>query len=327
MKQSCPYCKTIIEINEKEYPSGSTVVKRCTLCGGNVTFTIPKNETVDKAEYDKLLEEIEILHKRIEDLELNNENDVPTTIVPPSDYRENEIDEQAIREEITKELSDKYNRERFFITQKIKKESKTKTTALASASAILGIAVIALIIGLFATNHKLKEAKSNWYYYRDIAKIAQSSNIEANDRIQELSTENQQLNDFKNSVTNTYPIIITDIQIGNSDYGGNIETDYGEDLYDYRTMYLKPKIYYKGLTSGSHQLKVKWYKPSGELSRGSSSPYGYSQESYYTLEEGEHELVLQGWGAPNRGHWTYGTYWIEIWYNDVCLRAESFYIH
>ena len=92
-------------------------------------------------------------------------------------------------------------------------------------------------------------------------------------------------------------------------------------------MYLSPKIHYTGLTSDDIQLKVKWYKPSGEMSRGSKSPNGYSQCKEYSIIEGDNELVLKGWGGPKRGHWSSGNYRIEIWYNDVCLGSESFSIH
>lgn len=65
MKQSCPKCKTLIEINEKEYAAGSTVVKVCPLCDGEVTFNIPKSEMVDTEEYAKMKNQLELLKREV----------------------------------------------------------------------------------------------------------------------------------------------------------------------------------------------------------------------------------------------------------------------
>lgn len=75
-----------------------------------------------------------------------------------------------------------------------------------------------------------------------------------------LSEVNEELSETKSIISNiaeTYPLIITDIKIGNVYKGGDIQTDYGKRIYDYNTMYLKPKISYIGLISGTKELKVK----------------------------------------------------------------------
>lgn len=41
MKQTCPDCKTIVEIDEREYPANSQCEKVCPLCGSTLTFDIP----------------------------------------------------------------------------------------------------------------------------------------------------------------------------------------------------------------------------------------------------------------------------------------------
>lgn len=73
MKQSCPKCKTLIEINEKEYFPGSTVVKPCPLCDGKVTFNIPDKKATDEEAITKLNEEVEALKKQLNDIQSNNE--------------------------------------------------------------------------------------------------------------------------------------------------------------------------------------------------------------------------------------------------------------
>ncbi len=128
-------------------------------------------------------------------------------------------------------------------------------------------------------------------------------------------------------VADVYPMIITDIEIGNSYKEGELETDYGDRIYDYNTMYLKPRIKYIGLESGTKELKVKWYKPDGTIRRGSKSPDGFSQASDEYISTGENTLTLRGWGNENKGHWDYGTHRIEIWYKNTCLKSKTFKIY
>lgn len=124
-----------------------------------------------------------------------------------------------------------------------------------------------------------------------------------------------------------YPLVITDIEIGNIYNDGKIQTDYGKRIYDYNTMYLQPKISYIGLTTGTRTLKVKWFTPGGYLSRGSSSPYGFSQSDDELIRQGKNTLILSGWGNDNKGNWSSGTYRIEIWYKNTCLKSETFTIY
>lgn len=129
-------------------------------------------------------------------------------------------------------------------------------------------------------------------------------------------------------ISETYPIIITDIEIGNTYKGGDIQTDYGKRIYDYNTMYLSPRITYIGLKSGTKTLKVKWYTPSGSISRGSSSPKGFSQSDDEYISKGNNIiLTLRGWGNDYKGSWSSGTYRIEIWYENTCLKAKTFTIY
>lgn len=147
---------------------------------------------------------------------------------------------------------------------------------------------------------------------------------------EKLSEVNNELSETKSIISNiaeTYPMIITDIQIANVYYGGDIETDYGDKIYDYNTMYLKPRIKYTGLVSGTKELKVKWYKPDGTIRRGSKSPDGFSQSSEEYISTGNNTLTLSGWGNENKGHWDYGTHRIEIWYKNTCLKSKSFKIY
>ncbi len=148
-----------------------------------------------------------------------------------------------------------------------------------------------------------------------------------NNKVDELNSKYKSLESDFSDITSTYPIKINSVEIGNTYYDGSIETDYGYSLYDTRTMYLKPKIYYYGYTSGFYELKVKWYTPSGEIAKGQGSPTGFSQSEYVYLYSGSNEVTLNGWGSRTKGHWSSGKYRIEIWYNNVCLESKTFTIY
>ena len=137
-----------------------------------------------------------------------------------------------------------------------------------------------------------------------------------------------ELSSLKSKVSITYPIIITDIEIANIYASGNVQTNYGNKIYSYSTMYLQPRIKYTGLTSGNKTIKVKWYNPDGTIRSGSSSPSGFSQsESLYVYNGENNTYTLNGWGNASMGNWSKGTYRIEIWYENTCLKAKTFTIY
>lgn len=143
----------------------------------------------------------------------------------------------------------------------------------------------------------------------------------------DVNKELLETNSIISNIAETYPLIITDIKIGNVYEDGDIQTDYGKRIYDYNTMYLQPKISYIGLISGTKELKVKWYTPSGYLRRGNSSPYGFSQSYDEYISKGNNTLTPIGWGNENKGNWRSGTYRIEIWYENTCLKSKTFTIY
>ena len=203
---------------------------------------------------------------------------------------------------------------------------------------LLVLAVLACGVGLFFLNGSLNDTKNE-------LSSARSEISELNSKVSNLSEEldntktslritreerdkaQQKMNDLKDKVESSMPIIITDIQIANTSSGGDIETDYGNTIYSSSTMYLKPKISYTGIKTGENiDLNIKFYTPSG-LSTGSSSPYGCSYSTSMYVYSGENTETLSGWGGSSRGHWSSGTYRFEIWYDSVCLKAKTFTIY
>ncbi|MDO5461733.1 MAG: hypothetical protein Q4F44_08830, partial [Bacteroidales bacterium] len=146
----------------------------------------------------------------------------------------------------------------------------------------------------------------------------------------ELSKAQKNLSYYQNKVGKYMPLIVTDIEIANSYKGGTHETGFGGIIYSKNSMYLTPRIKYIGLVEGSRNILVKLFKPNGSLSTGSPSsetPKGYSYSSSAYIYEGENTRELSSWGNEKKGNWPKGTYRIEIWYNDRCLKAKSFTIY
>lgn len=166
-----------------------------------------------------------------------------------------------------------------------------------------------------------------YLYTSDILSNFRRTNFKINEELSEVREELYEVRSIISDISEEYPLIITDIKIGNVYKGGDIQTDYGKRIYDFSTMYLKPKISYIGLKSGTKTLKVKWYTPSGYLSRGDSSPFGFSQSDDEYISRGRNTLTLSGWGNDHKGHWSCGTYRIEIWYNNSCLKSKTFTIY
>jgi len=137
----------------------------------------------------------------------------------------------------------------------------------------------------------------------------------------------RELSDFRDNIGRTIPFVISDVEIANTDYDGNIETNYGSTIYSSRTMFLMPRIKYTGFSSGNKTLYVKLFRPNGNMSTGTSSPSGYSYSSSAYIYAGQNTISLSSWGGRDRGHWESGTYRIEIWHNNTCLKSKAFTIY
>ncbi|MBR4440859.1 MAG: hypothetical protein IKS00_04835 [Bacteroidales bacterium] len=129
-----------------------------------------------------------------------------------------------------------------------------------------------------------------------------------------------------NSSGSNEPFRISSALIGNTDYDGNVLTDYGKNIYSSSTQYLKPKLYIDTYTEGSYDIYVKFYAPGG-LSTGSSSPSGYSYKSTLSLTKNSREYKLSGWGSSDSGNWKSGEYRLELYYKDKLLYTKYFTIY
>ena len=203
-------------------------------------------------------------------------------------------------------------------------EQKSNT---GSIIAIIFLVLATIILGALYVN----AIENRDYWYQEYIDEGEKYHQQLEEVSNELRIVKQQLAEKESLLSsianNNIPLIITDIQIGNTYYNGNLETNYGSTIYSRNTMYLTPRIKYMGLVSGNKTLKVKWYNPSGTLSTGTSSTNGYSQSDSYYVSKGQNTLTLRGWGNETKGHWGSGTYKIEIWYENKCLSSKSFTIY
>lgn len=195
---------------------------------------------------------------------------------------------------------------------------------------IIVFAIAAVILGVLyieADENYSRASRERYEYKEKYEEATTSMRSQISSLERERDNAKSEFSSLKSRVSNTYPLIINDIEIANVTYDGDIQTNYGNTLYGSSTMYLRPRIKYIGLTSGDKTLKVKWYNSDGTIRRGTSSPLGFSQSESVYIYNGDNTYTLSGWGNSTKGHWRSGTYRIEIWYENVCLKAKTFTIY
>lgn len=120
---------------------------------------------------------------------------------------------------------------------------------------------------------------------------------------------------------------IKDMEFRNEGEGSEIIDDYGSVLKASGIKYLRARIIYDGLSQDSKtfQIFMKLYEPDRGLSRGTSSPEGYTGLSQITVWPGNNRKVnLDGWGTKNGGYYKPGTYRYELWYEGKKLYSKTF---
>lgn len=196
---------------------------------------------------------------------------------------------------------------------------------------LLALIILGCSVGLFFLNDNLNSTRgeleqANQTISNKNSEISElHSTIESKNR--EIKQEKERYSNLESEIASVAPFVITRVEIGSTYKGGGMETDFGSTLYRSRARFLTPKIYYRGFTSGSYTIKTKWYRPSGSLITGDSSPYGYSYSNSNSFSKGSNDLQLEGWGYESAGNWDTGTYKLEIWCNDKCVFIKLFTIY
>lgn len=175
--------------------------------------------------------------------------------------------------------------------------------------AIMGDTSVSLVIELFC--HSAEEFK--YTFYKSLKELDNS-----------YSTVKEYYNKMDDDSTPSLPFSYTSCEVANVDTDGNIITDYGQTIYDFKTRYLKPRITLNVKTAGTYDIYVKMYTPTGSLATGSSSPSGYSYKHSVTMTSGIHTYSLSGWGSNTAGHWKEGDYRFEFYYDGNLIGKKYF---
>ena len=218
-----------------------------------------------------------------------------------------------------------------------KKKSSKLSTFLGTLAALLALALAASLIWIFhITNNKnaadmgLKNANGQ---VTTLQSQITDLNIQLDTTAQALRKEraaNEAIFKENDSLRNLFPIYIKKLEVANADGSGRPISTYGNDIAAASSMYLLPRITYYGFRPGEKiELQVKLYGADGKIITGSESPKDGSYSYTYTIRNvypSNNVEALKGWGGPDRGHFSPGTYRYEIWYNDMCFKAVTFKI-
>lgn len=304
----------------------------CLSCGAALGNEILSEEIQLKKKLEEANATIDVLRKSlsIAQQQLENNGSTEELQLLQNQIEEKELKIQNLKDALEKTASDlsETKQELEEIAKLPKKGGKWGWVfvLLFVAVAILSILLWDNNKGLESSIHAMEERNSS-----EVSKLRDEISEQA-ESLRQLEEEkgkiSKELKELKNDIT-SIPLIITDIKIANTTYDGDIQTYYGNTLYSSNTMYLQPKIYYKGLQEGNFSFKIKWFNPDGSV-RGNSSinGYTYSCSRYVYRNLGQvNELELSGWGNSSRGHWRRGTYRLEIWVGNVCLKSTSVTIY
>lgn len=134
---------------------------------------------------------------------------------------------------------------------------------------------------------------------------------------------------FQSKVTKAFPLIISDVEVGNFERDGSLETDYGGAIYQSYSSMLQPRLKIYGLQSDWVRISMKLYTPNGRLWRDDYSPYDCSRSASVQVKPFVQKSIATSdfRVGGGRGYWSRGEYRMEFWYNDkVCLYTATFTI-
>lgn len=193
-----------------------------------------------------------------------------------------------------------------------------------TAISLLNAEISNLTIKTKNLNNTIRKEKSQRQILEKKLSTAQDSILLYHEKINSLQTQTEE---WKAKIFDEIPLIISKVEMGNTYEGGNIETAHGNTLYSSQTMYLQPKVHYFGIKQQQVTLYIKFFTPSGNLSNNEKSPAGYSYSNSINIKKGENTFTITSWGSKNKGFWKSGSYRIEIWHDNTCLKTHTFTIH
>lgn len=309
MSKQCPVCETI----------NHSAANHCSKCGAELPDKELSEEDKLRIELFEANATIQGLNKAISELhrykEMHEESQKMIADL------KNQLNEERTQNDQNLNILEEKDRKIKILTTQIEGVKSSRTGWII----ILLIVCSVLGVTLITKNQNSTTDTSYDITLGDKNTALESEKVNLEQKITDLETEKQTLNDKILEVAENCPLIIKSLKVGNTDKDGLIETDFGENIYSYNTMYLKPQIDYIGLKDCTVTLYLKLFQ-NGVLSRGSTSPEGFSTTMDLNVS-GNGIASLSGWGSENKGHWSSGNYRYEIWYNNMCLKAENFIIY
>ena len=181
-------------------------------------------------------------------------------------------------------------------------------------------------------NHVIVSKETNINELTNDLYTVQNKLSSANNQLSTLKSNlediNRKLSNCQNRIGKKFPLVVNSIELANyTKNRKNLISDYGQPIYSNKSKWIWFRINYDGMVSGTKKLYYRIYDQYGELKTSLSSPSGYTYSTEQYIYQNNNTTVLFGWGSDNSGSWRKGKYRIEIWYEDVCLRAENFTIY
>ena len=233
-------------------------------------------------------------------------------------------------------IAERQKEEETRLIKKAERKEHLKKFVLANIIPIeIGIVSLSLLFGIFVFRVPYLELKRDLQILHDGISEREEVNNRWIANIQAKSKELTKLEktflESANKLEGKTPLIITDIKIGAADdEPNNMITEFGSPLYseNLNLTYLIPQITYYGLIDKNVKLTVRWYGMDGQLIPN----WPFSKDSrYYTSnvvckKNKEGIVILDEWGS-NGWSWSSGTYRIEIWLKDLCLKKQYITIY
>jgi hypothetical protein len=214
----------------------------------------------------------------------------------------------------------------FLIKEKL---GKTKFGLIATILlGVIGMAIMGIVI--YNKNKEPEHLRSQLSDLQNRYNTLQNNNSILQNRYDTLQSNNTMLQNRYNALQRDYEnakavskITVTAIRVGNwSD--STWLTNPGGRLQSSQMRYLAPVITYNSTINENVTFYCKIIRPNGTLDTGRDSPSGFSYSTTERLNRGnDQSLRLSGWGNSNASPYPAGEYTVEVWYNDVLLRAVS----
>ncbi len=309
MSKQCQICKTI----------NHSAANHCTNCGNALSDKELSEEDKLRIELFEAKETIQGLNRALAEMHKNGNSleEAQSTI---ADYKAKLTKEKQGNNIYAKQISEKDSKINL-VSKQLDATKNSRTTWIV----VLLILIFILGISAISLNQELDNKR-----YSNSSLEAKSSSLQDENgfleqKISSLERDKEALDEKLNSISTYCPIIVNILKVGNGYKDGTIETDFGNTLYSFNSMYLIPQIEFIGLKNTTITVYLKLYKD-GALRQLASPPSGYSFDSEINISENGIS-TLSGLGSETKGYWSAGNYRYEVWYNDMCLKAINFTLY